>query len=48
MEVFGTQHLIYFIVAIVLMIALTVIFKIFIPKDKMFIVMKVIASISCL
>ena len=46
MEVFGTQHLIYFIVAIVLMIALTVIFKIFIPKDKMFIVMKVIASIS--
>ena len=46
MEIFGTQHLIYFIVAIVLMIALTIIIKIFVPKDKMFIVMKAIAGVS--
>lgn len=44
MEIFGLEHIIYFVVAVVLMIALTIIFKVFVKKEKMYIVMKIIAG----
>ncbi len=34
MEIFGLEHIIYFVVAVVLMIALTIIFKVFVKKEK--------------
>ncbi len=44
MEIFGLEHIIYFIVSLVLMTALTIIFKVFVKKEKMYIVMKIIAG----
>ncbi len=46
MKVFGIEHIIYFIVSIILMVALTLIFRFCVKKDKMHIVMKILAGIG--
>lgn len=46
MQVFGIEHIIYMIVAAIIMAGLIIVIKIFVPKDKMFIPMKVTAAIG--
>ena len=46
MQVFGTEHIIYMIVMIVIMTALLIVFKKFIPKNKMVLPIKIIAGIE--
>lgn len=46
MEVFGIEHIIYMIVSLVVMIIALVLFKKFIPKDKTFILIKILAGIG--
>lgn len=46
MEIYGLEHIIYLVISLILIIGLTIVFKFFIPKEKMFIVMKVLSAIS--
>lgn len=46
MQVFGIEHIIYMIVAAIILAGLIIVIKIFVPKDKMFIPMKVTAAIG--
>ena len=46
MEIFGIEHILFLVISIVIMAALIVIFKLFVPKEKMYIVMKMCAGIG--
>lgn len=46
MEIYGIEHILYLVISIILMIGVIVLTKFFVPKEKVFIVMKVLAGIG--
>lgn len=46
MSVFGIEHILFMVISLIIMISLLILFKKFIPKEKMYIVIKIIAGIG--